>query len=71
MLGLTAIKGGSVGLTGATGAVLDRSLVSLRRLIDRSLSEARTTAGMPARHRLFSVAEFITEVQLLLPSMRR
>jgi signal transduction histidine kinase len=63
-LALTAIKGGSVGLTGATGAVLDRSLVALRRLIDRSLSEARTTAGMPVRHRLFSLAEFITEVQL-------
>lgn len=64
MLALTAIKSGSVGLTGATGAVLDRSLVALRRLIDRSLSEARTTAGMPARHQLFSVADFITEVQL-------
>ncbi len=63
-LALTAIKLGSVGLTGATGAVLDRSLVALRRLIDRSLSEARTTAGMPVQHRLFSVAEFIAEVQL-------
>jgi signal transduction histidine kinase len=64
MLALTAIKEGSVGLTGATGAVLDRSLVALRTLIDRSLSEARTTAGMPPRHRLFSLAEFIVEVQL-------
>ena len=63
-LALTAIKAGSVGLTGATGAVLERSLVALRRLIDRSLSEARTTAGMPVRHRLFSLAEFIAEVQL-------
>lgn len=63
-LALTAIKSGSVGLTGATGAVLDRSLVALRRLIDLSLAEARTTAGMPARHQLFSVAEFIAEVQL-------
>lgn len=63
-LALTAIKAGSVGLTGATGAVLDRSLVALRRLIDRSLSEARTTAGMPVRHCLFSLAEFIAEVQL-------
>jgi signal transduction histidine kinase len=63
-LAVTAIKAGSVGLTGATGAVLDRSLVSLRRLIDRSLSEARTAAGMPVRHRLFSLAEFIAEVQL-------
>ena len=63
-LALTAIKAGSVGLTGATGAVLDRSLVALRRLIDRSLSEARITAGMPVQRRLFSVAEFIAEVQL-------
>jgi signal transduction histidine kinase len=63
-LALTAIKGGSVGLTGATGAVLDRSLVALRGLIDRSLAEARTTAGIPVRPRLFSVAEFIAEIQL-------
>ena len=63
-LALTAIKGGSVGLTGATGAVLDRSLVALRRLIDRSLAEARTTSGIPMRRQLFSVADFIAEVQL-------
>lgn len=64
MLALTAIKAGSVGLTGATGAVLNRSLVGLGRLIDRSLSEARLSAAMPARHELFSLADFITEVQL-------
>lgn len=63
-LALTAIKAGSVGLTGATAAVLDRSLVALRRLIDRSLSEARMTAGLPVQPRLFSVADFIAEVQL-------
>jgi signal transduction histidine kinase len=63
-LALTAIKAGSVGLTGATGAVLDRSLVGLRRLIDRSLAEARTTAGIPVQHRLFSLADFVAEVQL-------
>jgi hypothetical protein len=63
-LALTAIKAGSVGLTGATGAVLDRSMVALRRLIDRSLSEVRITAGLPIQRRLFSVAEFIAEVQL-------
>ena len=64
MLALAAIKEGSVGLTGATGSVLDRSLVAMRTLIDRSLSEARTASRMPARHRLFSAAEFIAEVQL-------
>jgi signal transduction histidine kinase len=63
-LALTAIKAGSVGLSGATGAVLDRSWVALRRLIDRSLAEARTTAGIPVQHRLFSLADFIAEVQL-------
>jgi signal transduction histidine kinase len=63
-LALTAIKGGSVGLTGETGAVLDRSLVALRGLIDRSIAEARMTAGIPVRHRLFSLVEFIAEIQL-------
>ncbi|HSP45255.1 MAG TPA: hypothetical protein VLO30_04630, partial [Chthoniobacterales bacterium] len=63
-LALSAIKAGSVGLTGATAAVLDRSLVALRRLIDRSLAEARMTAGIPVQLRLFSVADFIAEVQL-------
>jgi signal transduction histidine kinase len=64
MLALTAIRAGSVGMTGATGAVLDRSLVALCSLIDRSLAEARMTAGLPVRNRLFSVADFIAEVKL-------
>ncbi len=64
MLALAAIKEGSVGMTGATATVLDRSLVALRTLVDRSLTEARTAARVPPRHRLFSVAEFIAEVQL-------
>ena len=64
MLAVTAIKEGAVGMTGATGAVLDRSLVSLRTLIDRSLSEARIAGEMPMRHHLFSLAELIVEVQL-------
>ena len=63
-LAVTAIKAGNVGLAGATGAVLDRSLVALRNLIDRSLAEVRITAGMPAQHRLFSLADFIAEIKL-------
>lgn len=63
-LALTAIKAGHVGLAGATGGVLDRSLVGLRNLIDRSLAEVRMTAGMPVRHHLFSLADFISEVRL-------
>jgi signal transduction histidine kinase len=64
VLALTVIRAGNVGLAGATGAVLDRSLVSLKNLIDRSLAEVRTTAGMPVQHTLFSLADFITEVKL-------
>jgi signal transduction histidine kinase len=33
-------------------------------LIDRSLADVRVTAGMPARSQLFSVADFIGEVQV-------
>ncbi len=63
-LALTAIKAGNVGLAGATGAILDRSLIGLRNLIDRTLTEVRITAGMPAQHRRFSLADFIAEVKL-------
>ncbi|MBA3352318.1 MAG: HAMP domain-containing histidine kinase [Blastocatellia bacterium] len=65
-LALISIKDGNLGLGGATGAVLDRSLVGLRNLIDRSLTDVRITAGMPPLqlHRLFSLADFIEEVKL-------
>lgn len=63
-LALTAIREGNVGLNGATGKVLDRSLVGLRELIDRSLSDVRMRAGMPAQRRLFSLSDFIAEVKL-------
>jgi signal transduction histidine kinase len=63
-LALQAIKGGNVGLNGATGAILDRSLVGLRTLIDRSLTEVRMAAGIVVERRLFSLADFIAEVKL-------
>jgi signal transduction histidine kinase len=63
-LAVTAIKAGNVGLAGATGAVLDRSLIGLRNLIDRSLADVRVTAGMPARKHLICVADFIGEVRI-------
>src|SRR5690348_17095341 len=61
-LAFTAIKGGKVGVTGATGAVLERSLIGLRTLVDRSLADVRVAAGIPPRHELVSVAEFIDQV---------
>jgi signal transduction histidine kinase len=57
-----AIKAGHVGLSGATGAVLDRSLIGMRDLIDRSLADVRVAAGMDPLHRLISLADFITDI---------
>jgi signal transduction histidine kinase len=57
-----AIKAGSVGISGATGAVLDRSLIGMRNLIDRSLAEVRVTAGLPPRFKTVRLADFLSEV---------
>jgi signal transduction histidine kinase len=58
-----AIKAGSVGMSGATGAVLDRSLIGMRNLIDRSLAEVRVTAGLPPRFQVVRLAQFLAEVE--------
>jgi hypothetical protein len=62
-LALAAIKSGNMGMSGATGAVLDRSLVGLRSLIDRSLAEVRVGAGMTLHRSVFMLANFIGEVK--------
>jgi len=59
-----AIKSGNVGSAGATGALLDRSLIGMRNLIDRSLAGVRLTAGMPSRAQLISLADFIADVKI-------
>jgi signal transduction histidine kinase len=59
-----AIKAGNVGASGPTGAVLDRSLIGMRNLIDRSLADVRVTAGMPARANLISLADFVADVKI-------
>jgi signal transduction histidine kinase len=64
MLAMTAIKKGEVGLAGATGGLLDRSLMGLRDLVDRALVEVRLTAGIPERRERISVAQFIEEIQI-------
>jgi signal transduction histidine kinase len=63
-LALEAVKSGNVGLTGATGGVLDRSLKGMRDLIDRSLAEVRLTSGLPTRKERIALGEFIDEVQI-------
>lgn len=63
-LAVAAMRSGKVGLSGATGLILDRSLIGLRNLIDRSLAEVRIGAGMTAPRQLVSVADFIGEIQI-------
>jgi signal transduction histidine kinase len=64
MLAVAAIKAGEVGLQGATGAVLDRSLTGLRLVIDRSLADVRLSVGMPARRQRIALADLIAEAQV-------
>ena len=64
VLALSAIRAGNVGLAGATGAVLDRSLVGMKNLIDRSLGDVRISAGLPLVRRICSLADFVEEVKL-------
>jgi signal transduction histidine kinase len=62
-LALMVIKTGGVGIASATGAVLDRSLVGLRNLIDRSLAEVRMNSGGEIHQELFSLANFIGDLK--------
>ena len=63
-LAVATIKRGSVGLSGATGALLDRSLTGLRDLVDRTLVEVRLTAGIPKRRERIVLADFVADVQV-------
>jgi signal transduction histidine kinase len=62
-LAFTAAKTGNLSLSGATGAVLERSLDGLRDLITHSLEEVRASSGFSAQTRMFPVAAFIAEVK--------
>jgi len=64
MMSLSAIKAGGVGLNGATSAVLDRSLLGMRQLIDRTLADARLQDGHPPQLCDFALDRFIAEVQV-------
>jgi signal transduction histidine kinase len=58
-----AIRAGTSGTGGATAAVLDRSLMAMGNLIDRSLAEVRVTAGLPPRLQPMHLAKFLGEVE--------
>lgn len=64
ILSFAAMRSGSVALNGATAGVLDRSLMSLRDLIDHALADVRLEAGMPPRMEHVAVDGFIAEVKV-------
>jgi signal transduction histidine kinase len=61
VLAFHTLKRGTVAINGSTGAVLGRSLMSLREIVDRTLSEVRLEAGKQRRARLPVVA-FVDEI---------
>lgn len=63
MLSFEALKRGAVGLESHTGALLGRSLLRLRDLVDRSLAEVRLAATLHSPRRVV-VAEFIEDVEV-------
>jgi signal transduction histidine kinase len=64
MLSYAALKGGHVGFGGATSAVLDRSLMGLRDLIDRALVDVRLAVGPPLGLDYVAVVRFVAEIQV-------
>lgn len=66
ILALAAMKGGTVGFGGATGAALDRSMIAMRGLVDRTLSEVRLHAAerLPLGREVIELAAFLCDVQV-------
>jgi signal transduction histidine kinase len=60
-LAFHALKRGTVAINGSTGALLGQSLMSLREVVERTLSEVRLEAGKQRRVRL-PVVTFIHEI---------
>ncbi len=64
-MALSAMRSGHVGLNGTIGRVLDRSLLSMRSLIDRSLVEVRIASGVVPHSGRVSLSAFIAEVSVV------
>jgi signal transduction histidine kinase len=66
ILALAAIKSGSVGFGGSTAAALDRSMIAMRDLIDRTLSDVRLKAAEKIRlaSEPIEVASFLQDMQV-------
>ena len=63
MLAFEVLKSGTVGVGGSTGAMLERNLIALRDLVERSMAEIRREAGIQRQERV-PLAELIEEVAL-------
>lgn len=61
LLAFATLKRGTVAINGSTGAVLGRSLLGLRQLVDSTLSDIRLAAPEPPRERVV-VAPFLHEI---------
>jgi signal transduction histidine kinase len=70
MLAFQTIKSGQVGVRGSTGSLLERCLMNLQRLIDRSMAEVRLEAGIEQFERI-PVAELVEEVELVATQLAR
>jgi signal transduction histidine kinase len=62
-LALNALKSGNLGISGATGAVLGRSIAALKGLVSKSILEVTSASTTTANVQLFSVADFIAEIE--------
>jgi signal transduction histidine kinase len=60
-LSFDVLKSGKVGISGATGAVLGRSLLGLSEIIDSTIAEVRLASRPPRLDRV-SLADFVGEV---------
>jgi len=64
MLAISAMKRGSVGFGGATAAALDRSILRMRGLIDRTLAEVHHDSRECPHPEIIEIGPFIAAVQL-------
>lgn len=63
MLAYQTLKRGTVAINGSTGAVLGRSLMGLRDLVDSTLSDIRMTAN-PQRRERVPVTPFLNDIAI-------
>lgn len=61
LISVHMLKRGAVAINGSTGAVLGRSLMTMREVIDSALSDVRLASGIQ-RHARLAVAAFIDEI---------